>query len=83
MNVVVQVVSVAGAAMILGAFLALQRGWWSRHQPAYLWCNLVGASLLTAVGVWDRRIGFILLEAAWAAVAFVSLMQRGSRPTGP
>ena len=76
MNVFVQFVSVAGAALILGAFFALQRGWWTRHQTTYLWCNLVGAALLTAVAVWDRRIGFILLEAAWGAVALVSLTQR-------
>lgn len=76
MNLVVQIVSVAGAALILGAFLALQRGWWTRHHSAYLWCNLAGATPLVAVASWDRRIGFVLLEASWAGVALASLAQR-------
>jgi hypothetical protein len=71
-----QGLSVIGAGLILGAFLALQRRWWASHDARYLWANFVGASLLAIVAIWDRRIGFIVLEVAWAAVALASLFRR-------
>ncbi|MDH3497221.1 MAG: hypothetical protein OER21_10680 [Gemmatimonadota bacterium] len=80
MPYVVQAISLVGAVLILGAFLALQRGWWSPAQRRYLWANLVGAGLLTGVAVWDRRLGFIVLEATWAAIAGWSLLRRRAGP---
>jgi hypothetical protein len=79
MSIVVQAVSIVGAALILGAFLALQRGWWRATGRVYLWLNLVGAALLTFVAAWDRRIGFIVLEAAWAIIAAMGLTRARSR----
>lgn len=79
MNVLMQFVSLTGALLVLGAFYGLQRGWWSRHGRAYLWANLVGATLLLVVAAFDRRAGFVVLEGAWAAVALRSLM----RPVAP
>ena len=75
MSLVVQAVSIVGAALILGAFFALQRGWWTATGRAYLWLNLLGAALLTFVAAWDRRIGFIVLETAWAIIAAVGLVR--------
>lgn len=80
MDNILQVVSVAGAVLVLGAFLALQRGWWAGHGRGYLWSNFVGAALLVLVASLDGRIGFILLEGAWAAVALLSII-RGPGPT--
>jgi len=77
MNVVVQLTSLVGAALILGAYVSLQRGWWTQTGRAYLWCNFLGAVVLTAVAVWDRRFGFIALEVVWASVSLWSLMRRG------
>lgn len=75
MNFLVQVVSLLGALLILGAFFTLQRGWWTAHDSGYLWANCIGATLLTAVAVWDRRLGFIVLEGAWALVALMSIVR--------
>lgn len=80
MTILVQALSVLGAALILGAFLALQGGRWPADGRAYLWCNVVGAGLLTLVASWDRRIGFIALEGAWAAIAAAGLWRRRARP---
>ncbi len=78
MNVLVQILSLAGAGLILLAFFSLQRGWWKSQGRPYLWANLVGAALLTVVAVHDRRAGFILLEVIWALVSIWGLM----RPPG-
>ena len=58
--------SLIGAAMVLGAFAASQRGSLSRTDVWYNVLNLVGSTLLTIVAVVDRRLGFILLEGLWA-----------------
>lgn len=80
MTVLVQAVSVLGAGLVLAAFFALQRGTWRSDGRAYLWCNLLGAGLLTLVALWDRRIGFILLEGAWASIAAAALQRRVRNP---
>ena len=79
MNVLVQTVSLIGAALILLAFIGLQRGWWAAADRRYLWYNLFGAALLTAVAVWDRRVGFVVLEGVWSIVSAASLI-RPPRP---
>lgn len=70
-----QVISVIGAGLILGAYVANQRGWTGPASPAYNVANLVGALLLAWVAIVDRRVGFILLEAVWAAVTIPPLLQ--------
>lgn len=64
-----QVLSVIGALMILGAYLAFQRGWLGRHHRSFHALNFVGSSLLTVVAVADGRIGFIVLEGVWALIS--------------
>ncbi len=79
MNLFIQILSLLGAGMILVAFFFLQRGRWSSDHRLYLWANLLGAALLTVVAVWDRRAGFIVLEASWAVVSLWSIISRSSR----
>jgi hypothetical protein len=80
MPVLVQAVSLLGAGLVLGAFSALQRGRWRPDGRPYLWCNLLGAGLLSLVAFWDRRLGFIVLEGAWAAIAAASLWRVRALP---
>lgn len=64
---------IAGALIILCAFVAVQSG---RAQPSSriaLSMNLVGSALLAALALGGRQWGFLLLEGAWAAVSAVSL----------
>lgn len=74
-NLLMQGISMVGAGLILCAFFGLQRGWWRSDARGYLWVNLVGAMLLAVVAVWDRRVGFVLLEGAWAGVSATSLVR--------
>ena len=76
MNLILQLLSLVGAGLVLGAYVALQRRWWPSTGSAYLWANLIGALLLTIVASVDRRIGFVILEATWALVSLASLVRR-------
>ena len=69
MRLLDQLISLAGAAMVLAAYLALQRGWMRREDRAYNALNLFGSLLLTYVAVKDQRAGFIVLEGAWALLS--------------
>lgn len=83
MSWIVQVVSLAGAGLVLGAYFSLQRRVWTSTGAAYLWFNFLGAFLLTVVAIVDRRIGFVVLEAAWAAIsAWAILAHRPRLPSG-
>ena len=78
-----QVVSLLGAGLILGAYVANQRGRSGPHSPAYNLANLAGALLLAWVAIVDRRLGFILLEAVWAVFTIRPLLQSLARKSSP
>ena len=77
-----QVVSIVGAGLILGAYVAIQRSWTSTSSVSYNVSNLLGALLLAWVAIVDRRIGFILLEAVWAIVTIPPLLRAFRSSTG-
>jgi hypothetical protein len=76
MQLIDQLVSLVGAALILAAYVALQRNWLPRETRAYNALNLVGSGLLTYVAVKDGRIGFIILEGAWALLSVPGTFRR-------
>jgi len=78
-----QAVQVAGALLILAAFVAGQRGTLSPQSFTYLALNLVGSAILTVVAAVHWDLGFLLLEAVWALVSGWGLiaLARGSEPT--
>ena len=69
MRLLDQLVSLVGAALILGAYFALQRAWLPREGRAYNALNFVGSALLTYAAVRSWNIGFIILEGAWALLS--------------
>jgi hypothetical protein len=71
-----QIVQVLGSLLILSAFVAVQRGRLSTGSRLYLTLNLVGASVLAVLAAHERQLGFLLLEAVWAAVAAHALATR-------
>ena len=71
-----QLIAVVGAIVMLGSYLALQRGWLSATDRSYNILNFIGASLLTWVAIVDRRWGFILVEGAWALLSVPGMFPR-------
>lgn len=74
-----QLISLVGATLILGAYVANQKGWSGPTKALYNASNLLGAILLGWVAVVDQRLGFILLESVWALVSVPPLL-RSLRP---
>ena len=70
-----QVIQVVGALLILAGFAAAQLGWLRVDSRAYLVLNLVGSVVLAYLAWHESQWGFLLLEAAWAAVSLWSLVR--------
>lgn len=70
---IVQLISVAGALMVLAAYGLNQGGIWKELHAGYLALNIIGSLLLGIVAVIDQRAGFILLEFSWAALGFIGV----------
>jgi hypothetical protein len=69
-----QAVQIAGALLILAAYVAGQLGWLRPDAVSYLVLNLVGSAVLAADAWWGRQWGFFLLEGVWAVVSFGGLV---------
>ncbi len=69
-----QLVSLAGAAMVLAAYAALQRGWLRLDRRTYHALNFFGSALLTWIAVADGRWGFIALEGIWALLSVPGML---------
>ncbi len=70
-----QVISVVGAVMVLVAYGLIQGGVWRELDGGYLALNIVGSLLLGIVAIEDRRIGFVLLEFAWAGIGVIGVVR--------
>jgi hypothetical protein len=71
-----QLIGIVGALLVLGAYLALQRGWLTLHQRVYHVMNFVGAGLLAWIAASERQVGLTLVEAAWALLSVPGIVSR-------
>jgi hypothetical protein len=71
-----QVVSVAGALLVLVAYAGQQMGLIDRTNPFYSWMNLIGSLVLTVIAFRAQQWGFMLLEGVWAIVSVPPLLAR-------
>ncbi len=76
---IVQAVSLLGAAMILAAFGAQQAGKLRSESVVYLALNLAGSAILTYVALEAKSLGLIALEGSWAVISLVSLAKTLTR----
>jgi hypothetical protein len=80
-----QVIQVAGALLILAAYMAAQFGMLDQNSRLYLVLNLLGSAILAVLAWYEEQLGFLLLEGVWALVSAWSLLQvlRGAQPAAP
>ncbi len=70
-----QIVSLIGAVLVLAGYLALQLGWMGRENRWFSVLNFAGSSLLAWVAFIDWRVGFIVLETAWALLSIPGMFR--------
>lgn len=75
-----QVISIVGALLVLAGYVALQAGWMGRENRWFNVLNFAGSALLTWVAVVDWRVGFILLESAWALLSIPGMFRSAATP---
>ena len=64
-----QVVQIAGALLIVGAYLAYTQGRLRLDSVQFLGMNMVGALVLTVIAYIDSLYGFLILEGVWTWVS--------------
>jgi hypothetical protein len=80
-----QIIQVAGAILILTAFMLTQFKVIDGDSKLYLTLNLIGSAVLTWVALADLDWGFLLLEGVWAivsAIGLIRVLSGGKAPTG-
>jgi hypothetical protein len=75
----IQLVSVLGSLLVLGAYVASQFGYLSAKGLAYAYANIVGSGILAVVATLEAQWGFLLLEGAWASVSLVAVMRHRAK----
>ncbi|MGH6692850.1 MAG: CBU_0592 family membrane protein [Gammaproteobacteria bacterium] len=73
---IVQGVSLLGAALILTAFTLQQLQRWQAQDWSYLWANAIGAGALTGVAWLESQWGFLLMETVWTLVSVHGLLRK-------
>jgi hypothetical protein len=72
----------AGALLVLAAFVLAQANRLTTTSRTYLALNFVGASVLAVDAAVHWQPGFLLLEGVWAIVALWGLLRTGrARPS--
>lgn len=67
---------VAGAALLLVAYVGLQLGWVGERSDLYLGANIAGAATLAACAAATAQWGFAVLNAVWWIVALRTALTR-------
>lgn len=74
-----QLISLAGAALLLVAFVAMQMRRMRNDGAWFNVLNFMGSALLAWVAIHDRRAGFIILEVVWALASLPPLYKAMTR----
>jgi hypothetical protein len=76
-----QLMSLAGALLVLLAYASQQLGWMKPHGLVYNLCNAAGSLLLGYVALHPFQIGFVLLEFVWAGISLYAFAKAWARRT--
>ena len=70
-----QLFSVAGAVLILVAYIGHQMKWIAVRSVLYNVLNMAGSIILGYVAWHPLQVGFVVLESVWAVVSLYALLQ--------
>jgi hypothetical protein len=73
-----QVLSFAGALLILVAYVGHQLSWMDARRAAYNILNAVGSAILAYIAFHPFQVGFVVLEVTWVLISLYAL----ARPKG-
>ena len=76
-----QVISIAGAGVILIAYALHQTKRLHAETYSYQGLNLIGGILLCITAVAGRQYGFIILEGIWAILSAWGMVKVGRHKT--
>lgn len=68
-----QVLSFAGALLILLGYAGAQFGFLNSKHPAYNLVNAAGSLILGFIALRPFQLGFVVLEFTWAAISLWAL----------
>jgi hypothetical protein len=70
-----QALSVIGALLVLGAYVANLFHWLDSDRAPYAALNAFGSGLLSYVALGSSPLGIILIEVAWTLISLVALVR--------
>jgi hypothetical protein len=73
-----QIVSFAGALLILVAYAGSQLGWMNPRRSLYNLFNAVGSAILAYIAFHPFQIGFVVLESVWTLISIYALLRHRS-----
>ena len=75
MDLTRQLISFAGALLILIAYGGHQMAWMNARGPAYNILNAVGSAILWWIALHPFQIGFLVLEGVWTIISVWALFR--------
>ena len=72
-SITTQVLSSAGAVIILIAYFGHQMKWMQSERPLYNLLNAAGAAVLAYIAFHPLQVGFFVLESSWTAISLYAL----------
>jgi len=79
----IQILSSAGAVIILIAYFAHQMKWMHAERPLYNLLNAVGAAILAFIAFHPLQVGFFVLESSWTLISLYALWRSyRAQPSG-
>ena len=75
MDLTRQLISFAGALLILIAYVGHQMAWINSRRPAYNILNAAGSAILWWIALHPFQIGFLVLEGVWTIISIWALLR--------
>lgn len=78
-----QVLSFAGAVIVLIAYSGHQFHWMDSHRPLYNAMNTAGGLLLAWAALHPFQVGFMVMEGSWTVISLIGLYKALAGTTAP